>query len=197
MKFKFLYNIGIFLVVCLLPFLFSCKQKYTPKPIGYARIDFPQKEYQRYDSNCPYSFEYPNYGIIDPNPPKSNEPCWININFPNYNGTIHLSYKKINNNLPEYIEDSRTLAYKHTVKADAIYEKVYKDTLHDVYGIVYNIKGNVASSVQFFATDSIRHFLRGSLYFKTEPNIDSLSPVISYFKKDVIHLIETLEWKNN
>jgi gliding motility-associated lipoprotein GldD len=63
-----------------------------------------------------------------------------------------------------------------------------------VYGIVYDIRGNTASAVSFFATDSIQHFLSGSLYFSVQPNIDSLSPVIRFFKEDIVHLIETLKW---
>ncbi len=175
---------------------FACKPDYSPKPRGYFRIDFPGKEYQEFDSTgFPYEFEYPVYGKIVPDESKKAAPYWINIEFPRYNGKIHITYKTVENNLKTMIEDSRTLAYKHTVKADAINEKLYVDKSNKVYGVVYNIKGNTASSVQFFLTDSTRHFLRGSLYFWTEPDKDSLAPVIRFFKKDITQLIETLEWK--
>ncbi len=184
-------------VITLMLLLFiCCKRHYTPKPAGYLRIDFPEKVYQIYNSSCPYTFEYPLYGKITADTSKITEPCWINIEFPNFGGKIHISYKPVNNNVNTYIEDSRTLAYKHTVKADAISETLYTNDERRVYGLLYQIKGDAASSVQFYLTDSTKHFLRGSLYFNVQPNADSLAPVIDFFTEDIMHLVETLEWKN-
>jgi gliding motility-associated lipoprotein GldD len=160
------------------------------------RIDLPDKVYQLYDSVCPFSFEYPVYGIIKADTSRIAEPCWINLEFHRFGAKIHISYKPVNKNLNTYTEDSRTLTYKHTVKADAISETLYSDEEERVFGILYEIKGDAASSVQFYVTDSTEHFLRGSLYFNVQPNADSLAPVINFFRDDIIHLIETLKWKN-
>ena len=173
----------------------SCKETFSPKPRGYFRIDFPAKEYQLFDSTCPYSFEYPKYAKIEANTSKTAEPCWIDISFPHYKCKIYLSYKSLNQNLSQVTEDSHELAYKHTIKADAIDEYLVNDPSRKVYGIVYDISGNAASSVQFHLTDSLRHFLRGSLYFETRPNKDSLAPAIAFFRKDIDKLISTLKWK--
>jgi gliding motility-associated lipoprotein GldD len=186
----------ILLWAVLLLSLLCCKRHYTPKPAGYLRIDFPEKAYQIYNSSCPYTFEYPLYGKIIPDTSRIAEPCWINIEFPRFGGKIHISYKPVRNNLNVYIEDSRTLAYKHTVKADAISETAYDDDEKKVYGLLYRIKGDAASNVQFYLTDSTRHFLRGSLYFNVQPNADSLAPVIDFIMTDIMHLVETLEWKD-
>ena len=70
----------------------------------------------------------------------------------------------------------------------------FEDHENRVYGMLYNLKGNTASSWQFYATDSANHFLRGALYFSVNPNKDSLSPAIDFFGKDVIHIMETLKW---
>jgi gliding motility-associated lipoprotein GldD len=180
----------------LLLSLLCCKRHYTPKPAGYLRIDFPEKTYQIYNSSCPFTFEYPLYGKIIADTSRIAEPCWINIEFPSFGGKIHISYKPVSNNVNVYIEDSRTLAYKHTVKADAISETLYTNDEKKVYGLLYQIKGDAASSVQFYLTDSTRHFLRGSLYFNVQPNADSLAPVIDFFMEDIMHLVETLEWKD-
>jgi gliding motility-associated lipoprotein GldD len=187
--------IRITVIIALFSFI-CCKRHYTPKPAGYLRIDFPEKEYQVYDSICPFTFEYPLYGKITTDTSWIAEPCWINIEFPNFGGKIHISYKTVNKNLNTYTEDSRTLAYKHTVKADAISETLYTDEVRRVFGLLYEIKGDAASNVQFYLTDSTRHFLRGSLYFNVQPNADSLAPVIDFLKEDIIHLVETLKWKN-
>ncbi|MCR5455573.1 MAG: hypothetical protein K6F33_11355, partial [Bacteroidales bacterium] len=64
-----------------------------------------------------------------------------------------------------------------------------------VYGLLYGIKGNVASPLQFYITDSTRHFLRGSLYFNCSPNKDSLAPSVEFVRQDIERLFETLIWK--
>lgn len=177
--------------------LTACSEdSYTPKPRSYHRIDFPEKTYQKYQDVCPFSFEYPEYSSISKDLKSHSEPCWMNVVFPDYQGVIHISYKTINKqqDLADYIDDSHTMVYKHTVKAESIRETRYDDPGRNVHGILYDIGGNAASSVQFFITDSTMHFLRGSLYIETEPNRDSLAPVINFFKQDIIHLMETLTW---
>ncbi len=181
--------------VWILLLFFGCQPSFTPKPKGFLRVDFPAREYVLFDSICPYTFEYPSYGKIVPDTDYLTEPCWINIEFPDFNGTIHISYKEVNQNLNDFIEDSRDLTYKHTIKADAINETVYTNPELEVHGILYDIKGNAASSIQFYLTDSNAHFLRGSLYFNVEPDKDSLAPVISFFREDIIHLVESFAWK--
>jgi gliding motility-associated lipoprotein GldD len=163
--------------------------------MGYFRIDLPEKHYRPFDSVCPFIFEYPVYGLLKPSDERDAEPCWFNIEFPGYNAKIHLSYKTIEGNLPSVLEDSYTLTYNHTIKADAITETPYINEEDNIYGLLYDLKGNTATAIQFYVTDSIRHFLRGSLYFFASPNEDSLAPVIGFFREDIIHLIETLEWR--
>lgn len=172
------------------------KQKPTPKPRGYFRIDLPEKSYTPLDIDCPYSFEYPSYSTIVRDPGKVGKPCWINIHFPDFDGNIHISYKPVQGNLKTFTEDARNLAYKHTVKAEAISEQAFVNKEQQVYGIFYDLQGNVASPAQFYLTDSSRHFIRGSLYFRTEPNQDSLDPVIRFVKEDMRHLMETLQWQS-
>ena len=183
------------LIVILGSFIFiGCKEKNTPKPRGFFRIDLPEKEFKKLSLNYPYSFDYPTCALIKEDKSKKGQKYWLNIEYPEINGIIHISYLAINNNFDQIIEDTRKLAYKHSIKADAINEKVFMRPEKDVYGILYEIKGNAASSVQFFLTDSVNHYLRGALYFNTEPNKDSLAPVINFVKEDIKILIESFEW---
>ena len=175
-------------------FLTGCGNPPVPRPAGYFRIDLPAKKYLRYEAPCPYTIEYPVYGIINTRPVNTQDTCWMDIEFPFLRAKIHLSYFDVRDNLPSLTESARELAYKHTIKADAIEEKVWSNDSSHVYGILYDLKGNTASAVQFYMTDSTRHYLRGSLYFMAEPNEDSLMPVITFLRDDIIHLIETLNW---
>ena len=172
----------------------ACKNNYTPKPRGYYRINLPDRAYQTFDTTYPYRFQYPKYATIQSDTSANAEKYWINIVFPQFNGQVYLSYKEINNNLYELTEDSRKLAYKHTIKADAINERMFYNEESKVLGVLFDIKGNAASPMQFYATDSIRHFIRGSLYFNVVPNQDSLAPVISFVRDDIMHLMKTIQW---
>ena len=182
----------------IITFLFSsCEEKiYTPKPRGYYRITFPEKKYQKLDSIFPYTFEYPVYSKITRDKGEEDEPNWINITFPKLNAKIYISYKDISNNFAEFEEDTRKLAYKHTIKADAINEKVWENKEAKVYGILYRIKGDAASGIQFYLTDSVKHFIRASLYFNNHPNKDSLAPSLKFISDDINYMIKSFRWKN-
>ena len=173
----------------------SCKKEYTPRPRGYFRISFPEKSYKSLGMPVPYNFQIPVYSIPGRDSLNMNQLDWVTIEVPANHAQIHLSYKNINDNLGTLIEESRTLAYKHSQKASSIEEQVFINPSKKVYGTVYNIKGNAASPMQFYLTDSVKHFLRGSLYIREIPNIDSLQPVIVYLNQDILRLIETTEWK--
>jgi len=184
------------IVLLLIYFQYGCREKTVPKPRGYFRIDLPVKEYKLYDTICPFTFEYPVYGHISYDVGKNSEPCWFNLEFPGYKAIIHFSYKSLNKNLGVILKETNDYAYSHAIKADAITEQPWHNTSNKVYGILYDIKGDAASSIQFFVTDSTKNFLRGALYFSAEPNADSLAPVIEFFRKDIIHLVETFAWKD-
>jgi len=170
---------------------------YSPKPRGYFRIIFPKKEYQNYESGCPITFTYPKYAYIEPDKTKGAKPCWLNMQFPDFKGTLHLSYEHINSKkeFDELIEDAHKLSFKHTVKATSIDEGIIHYPDRKVYGIYYTIDGNAASSVQFYLTDSTKNYIRGALYFNTEPRLDSIQPVLTFVKQDVNLMIKSFRWK--
>lgn len=189
----------LFLFLSLIAF--ACNSDYTVKPRGYFRIELPKKEYRRFDQpGYPYTFEYPVYGNILQDSlffdEKAENPYWINIDFPRFNGRIHLSYKDIGRNkFDSLIADAYEMSYKqHTYKASAIDHRPFT-TANGIEGVFITLRGNTATGTQFFATDSTKHFLRGALYFAATPNEDSLKPVADFLRKDVEHLINTLQWR--
>jgi len=175
--------------------LFSCNEEtYIPKPQGYFRVALPEPNYQTLNEACPYQFEYSENTQL--NHPKPDSFCWLDIRYPKYKATVHLTYKAIDqSNLESHSEDARTFAMKHVVKANDIEELTIYDSESKVYGAIYDFEGAVASNFQFYLTDSVQHFLRGALYFEVEPNQDSLRPIETYVEKDIMHLIESFEWK--
>lgn len=198
-KFK-LVNLSATALMVLI--FLSCREVSTPKPRGHFRIDLPPKAYRSFDpgkhfEDLPLTFEYPVYGNLVLNSGPGNEKGWFNIEFPAYHASIYLTYVPVGKDFAALMEQTYRMNIKnHITKADAISEQAFSDSNRKVYGILYDLKGNTASSVQFYVTDSVRNFLRGSLYFDAEPDADSLSPVIGFFRQDIVHLIETVKWNN-
>ena len=186
-----IFKISVFLFLTIA--LFSCGGASIPRPYGYFRVEMPDPQYHKLDTlNLPYTFERSHWADVRL---RNDEANWIDINYPAINASIHCSYFPINGNLYDLLEDSRKYVYKHTVKADGISENVYEDTEKRVFGIMYELKGNTASNLQFVLTDSVKHFFRASMYFDNVPNKDSIAPMAEYVRRDMIRLIETFEWK--
>lgn len=193
---KILKTYTKFLGVIIILFFSSCGKTGMPLPYGYFRVDLPEHTFTATaDSlHLPYKFEYASMAKINTHTTE-HEKYWIDISYPSLNANIYCSYLPVRGNLYNLMEDAHKYVYKHSVKADGIGETVFSHPEKQVYGILYSLDGNTASSVQFVLTDSVRHFFRGALYFDNVPNKDSIAPMSDYVKKDIEHLMETFEWR--
>lgn len=182
-------NIGILLTMAV--FILSCEGETLPKPKSYLILQYSSPSYKKIETNCDYSFEISNLANINF---KNN--CWASIEYPHLKATIYITYREVENNLEEILKEVERLTFEHTIKADAIPDyRPYENFDKKVFGKLYNIEGNVATNIQFGLTDSVKHVLSGALYFYAKPNYDSIVPTIKYLEKDIMHLVETLEWK--
>lgn len=194
----------------------GCNSVYTSKKPGYYKIDFPERQYVKFNKpGFPYSFEYPAYSIINKDSSqKGGDPFSINVLFPSLNGEIYITYKVIGaksiykvkdaggkykdstavNIFQNLVEDCYKLTYKNDIKAYSIEDSVMH-TPNDITGIFFKLSGSVATAKQFFLSDTTHNFLRGALYFDATPNEDSLRPVNSFLQEDMKHIINTLKWK--
>jgi len=176
---------------------------YSPKPRGYFRIVYPKKEYQQYISDYPFTFLYPKYAVMEKDNKQNfvkhliNMQDLLNMQFPQFNGTLHISYETITSKevFNRLTEDARKFAFKHTIKATGIDQGIINFPDRKVYGIYYTIDGNAASSAQFYLTDSVHNYFRGALYFNSQPRLDSIQPVLDFVKKDMAVMIESFRWK--
>ncbi len=192
-------KISILLVALLIACIaMSCDRQsgYLPKPRGYFRIDLPEKAYTKVDTIERYSFDCPQYALVTPDPYSPDEKNWVNIEMPEFKGSIHLTHKSVNGNLGEYLEDVHTMITKHLQKANGVRDSLIVNNEHKVYGLLIEMDGKgVATPLQFYLTDSTRNFVRGALYFNFVPDNDSMQPVINFIREDIDQLINTFEWK--
>lgn len=194
-----------YLLVVLSIFLImaACRPPvFPPKPQGYFRIDTPaEHRYKVFEApGYPYTFEYPANATIERDTvfmgETADNPYWINIFIPDLGGIINITYKSVDAKHPldKLMADAWGLSFFHHDKADYINET----NIPNGYGssaVLFTVGGNSASRYQFLATDSVKHFMRGALYFDVTPNADSLQPATDFLATDIVHLLRTLKWK--
>ena len=211
----------ITLTIAISILITACNSSFdNTKKKGYFAIYFPEKKYQLFDDpTFPYSFEYPIYAKIvkDTSTFFDNNPeniYWRNIDFTQYNAKIFLSYKAIGgsamykikmpngtykdsvgkNDFDKMISDAFRLTNKNEEKALGKKDSTFT-TGTNISGMLFKLKGDVATQRQFFITDTTKNFIRGALYFYASPNADSLQPVVNYLQQDIDHMINTFKWK--
>ncbi len=171
----------------------SCGGEVIPKPEGMLRLSYPIPKYQEIELPCSYSFEKNEFSELKK--ARRNRKCWYNLEYREMNATLYLSYYKIQDNLDSLLRDAQNLTQEHFIKADGIKPNEYANPESNVYGMIYMVSGDAASPSQFYATDSVNHFIVGSVYFKVKPNYDSILPAADYLRNDIRHLMESLRWK--
>ena len=181
---------NFFLLFISIVLFASCNEDILPKPKGYLSLTYPKNSYKNLELKRPYSFKVSKFAIV-----KDEKKNWLSIQYPKLKASLHITYRPIQNNLKELLTESEKLVYEHAVKAEEILTKNFEDFDKRVFGSMQEISGNAASHIQFHLTDSTYNFIKGTLYFYTKPNYDSVLPAVDYVKKDIIRLVETLKWK--
>ncbi|MBF6609065.1 MAG: gliding motility lipoprotein GldD [Flavobacterium sp.] len=184
---KRFYTISLF--TALLSF-YGCKEDVVPKPSAHLRLEYDRAQYASFANHCPYTFDMNDAAVI-----AEKKDCSFTIDYPKMKATVYLTYKPVQNNINSLLRDAQKLTYEHVIKADDIIEQPYINPDRDVYGMFYRVGGNAATNTQFYVTDSVKHFVAGSVYFYAKPNFDSIMPAADYISKDLRILMETLEWK--
>ncbi len=187
-----LFNLSLFFVILISLVVTSCNNtEALPKPKAFLSLTYTDATYSPVYSSCPYTFE-----ISTRAKHSFNEKCWVNLSYPKLKASVNITYRKIENNFNELLRESEKLTYNHAIKADLISApSLYDNFKKKTYGSLSEVTGNAASPLQFHITDSTQHFITGAVYFKVQPNYDSILPAIKYIEKDIKHIMETIVWK--
>lgn len=179
----------LFVIFGFMLLVTSCGENVIVKPKAMLHLQYPEPVYRTIELGCPFSFELNVHANIT-----KRDNCWINLVYPNMKATIHLTYREVEDNLDSLLFDAQKLTYNHAIKASVIDDLAYEDSIKKVYGMYYEIGGNAATPSQFFITDTINHFITGSIYFNAKPNFDSIYPAVEYLRRDIRRIMESIEW---
>ncbi len=176
---------GFFLILILV----GCNSSPTPKPDAFLALEYPQNRYQTQQNNCHFQFDHNEISHF-----VQGIGCSFRLEYPLLKATLFVTKLELENNLEQLLGEVHLKLNTTSGKRNVIQESAYANDLNKVYGSIFSVEGNAASNLQFYATDSTKSFLSGTLYFLTKPNYDSLYPAIDYIKKDVRKFMETLRW---
>lgn len=172
----------------------EAQQAPLPRPQGWPRIDLPEHAYKTLENNpCPFTFEYPAMATLEPN---RNDSCWMDLYLEPFEARWHLTYRYVPGSgmtIAQHNEEYRKLVFKHIQQVSQIKERQVQTEYGN--GILYELFGTVGVPAQLLFTDST-HLVMASFYFDTAIRNDSLAPVIDFIKEDMLHMAESIRWKD-
>jgi gliding motility-associated lipoprotein GldD len=155
----------------------------------------PNHSYQAFTDYSRYSFEISKLWSVRE---KFNETDSLILYLgKEIDGDIHFQFSRIDsiNTLGKLVNHTFGKVDFHKIRAKQMLDTNFIFRDKRVFGTLFEFIGNSATNFQFYLTDSTDNFLRSELLIRRTPNYDSLQPTLNYIKKDLIHLINTFEWK--
>lgn len=168
----------------------SCEDEVLPKPKALLRLEYPKTTYDLMQTK---NFQFKMNKVCEFDQENNNS---LTLDYPLMKGSLFITYKPVENNIDELLNDAKRLSIEHSAKADGILPHPFENHVDKVYGMYFEVVGDAASQAQFYVTDSTKHFVTGSLYFYTKPNYDSIYPAATYMQEDIKRIMESIQWKN-
>ena len=187
-------------LVCVLLLACQTSPNLIPKPRAYPRVIYPEKTYETFSAeDCPFQFSKPTYSQVVKDSSRRQQddihPCWFDLNFKDFQGSIHCSYIPISssNSLEDLISESFRVVDQVNKRSNYVEETVISKG--KTGGIYFSFEGPAASQAQFFLTDSTAHFFKGSLYFYSKARPDSIAPIAAFIQEDIQKMIDSFIWR--
>lgn len=176
-------------------FLVGCSSNTTPREKKSTQTIRSTHELTTYETDR-FSFKYNKGQTIKLKNAEKVGEIWFDISDPAIDATIYCSYLPIDTGgLYRALEDSYHLAYSHVSVSEGINQRLVLNDSLKTYATIYDIEGQVATPIQFYVTDSVSHFLRGSVYYNKAVKNDSVAQSTNILRDDILTLIESLRWK--
>lgn len=190
---KFLHKI-LFLFGLLL-FHFSCDEtSYLPREKAFLRLEFEKPMYDTFSSefsklNFIFNNAYASFEIVSD---KKTVLRYKDIKIDIVLIDIQLENTS---SIEESLQNFYMFLEPHRKKSNQISVKEFVSADNKRFAKVFEMRGPVASPLQFYVTDSINNFLFGSMNLTEKSDYDSIYPSIMYVKNDIFSIIESVNWE--
>ena len=178
----------ILILFLVLSYYFYLKKQdyYIPKPEALIKIELPDNNTSLF-SDEKISFKYSNSSNVKI---KDN---FYSLEYPDYSSSISFKISPLLDlDLELYNFENSILV--HEKQGAYINANVIQDTSENIYGVLCYLEGNkIASSSQFFITDSTKFFIRGGLDFDcaVSPEIEVQNIIM---KQEILKFIQSFKW---
>lgn len=184
----------IWIVAACIPLLLSeCNSNdyiATPRPTAYPRIALHDSSFTAV-ALPRISLQVSTSAIASLH--EKENATWIDINYPNYNATIHATYTPVDNTTL-----NATLANRSERIAldlgDTTFENISINNPDGTSANIYATRNNMVTPLMFLATDHKSWILSGAVAFDgtSTINYDSVAPIVNTLQRDLIHTLQNL-----
>ena len=185
---KLIIILFIFFLVISLYLYVTKHEYYIPKPEALVKIELPESRTSIYTDEK-ISFKYSNSTSVKL---KDN---FYSLNYPQYSSSISFKITPLLDYDLELYNFENSISV-HEKQGAYINANVIQDTSENIYGVLCYLEGNkIATSSQFFITDSTNFFVRGGLDFDCaiSPEIEVQNIIM---KQEILKFIQSFKWVN-
>ncbi len=173
----------------------------VPKPRTYPRMVLPERAQVTINLvECPFIFDFPDYGRINRNKTFFNEStphaCWFDLNMEAFNANLFISYHaiKTRKDFDQLVRDTYKITDQINKRSDYM-EEIRMRNENGVSGMKFEFEGAAASPIHFYLSDTTMHFVKGALYYNNSVRPDSLAPATRFIKEDIDRMLASFQWK--
>lgn len=175
-------------------FLSACgarQEAPVPRPTAYPRVADPGVEYVAVDS-LPVVFEINSSAELTR--PRAD---WLNIRYPEWNVTVHVSLTSVDPTEFERAIDNRMQRLHLNIASLSVTDEVEFDT-PDFSSVLLSSPDSRSTPLQFIAAGDSTMIISGVAFFENvspHASVDSLAPVVKYLRRDLTHTLTNLSYR--
>ena len=185
---KLIYIFIGLLIVLSIYLLLPSKEYYIPKPKAEIKIELPSEVTSVFEDEI-ITFSYSNSAVVE-----KNDNIY-KVKYVSCNSEIVFLVKEIIDlDLEIYNFENEIMV--HEKQGAYINANIIEDSESEMYGVLCYLEGNkIATSSQFFITDSTNYFVSGGLEFNTSinPEIEVQNNIM---KQEVLKFINSFKWSS-
>ena len=167
------------------------QDKPVPRPTAFPRVTDPGAEYVVVDS-VPVQFEVNSAAELT-----RPRPDWLNIRYPQWNVTVHVSLTPVEPSEFESALDNRMQRLHLNIASLSVTDETEFET-PDFSSVLLSSPDSRSTPLQFIAAGDSTMIISGVAFFENvtpDASVDSLAPIVKYIRRDLTHTLTNLSYR--